>query len=97
MNSVARANPSTQQTNTNLVPSRSGRFVNVEHIYLSSDTEMTVTILNADTHSVLWRQYVGARGGSAIPVRFKSAPGEGLDYTTSAIGNIYLQVEYRTI
>ena len=92
--SYTRANPSTQQTNTNLVASVSGTVIQVTEIYISSDTEMVVTILNADAHTVLHRIYVGARGGVVLPHKFFAAIGEGLDFTTSAGGNVYLALEY---
>ncbi len=92
--SYIRANPSTAQTNTSLVASISGTIIVVKEIYISSDTEMVVTLLNADAHTVLHRIYVGARGGLVLPHQFFSAQGEGLDYTTSASGNVYLAVVY---
>lgn len=90
----ARANPSAASTNENLIPSRSGTRVKVRSVYVSSDTEMVLTIVNADTHTIVWRMYVGANGGAFIPVSFWSAMNEGLDYTTSATGNVMIIVEY---
>ncbi len=92
--SYSRANPSTQQTNTNIVASIAGTTIRIEEMYISSDTEMTVTLLNADAHTVLSRLYVGARGGVVLPHTYISAYGEGIDYTTSAGGNVYLAIEY---
>jgi hypothetical protein len=94
---VARANPSTAQTNAALVSAATNRGVQVSKIYVSSDTEMTVTIVNSETHDILWRQYVGARGGAVVPTLFWSAWNEGLDYTTSVDGNVFLLVEYHRI
>jgi hypothetical protein len=94
---TARANPAAVQTNTALAPGVSGSVVYVEDIYVSSDTELTVTISNSVTHDVLWRQYVGARGGARFPAEFRSALSEGLDYSTSAAGNVFLLVNYRYV
>lgn len=91
----ARANPSTQQTNTNLIAAVSGKMVRVKNIYMSSDTALTVSLENSTAHSVLWRQYVGSRGGSQpSDIHFLSAWGEGIDYSTSGAGNVFLMVEY---
>jgi hypothetical protein len=90
----ARANPSTAQTNAALIAPTNNKAVRVHSIYVSSDTEMTVTIVNSEAHTILWRQYVGARGGAVIPVDFWSTWHEGLDYTTSDAGNVYLMVGF---
>ena len=95
--SYLRANPSTQQTNTNLEPSISGTHCKISEIYVSSDTEMLVTLLNADSHTVLFRIYVGARGGVVLPHRFRTAVGEGIDYSTSTSGNVYMAIEFERI
>lgn len=92
--SHARANPSTQQTNTNIIVARSNALVNVPFVYFSSDTEMTITLLNSETHTVIHRQYVGARGGQGTPVHIKTAWGEGIDFTTSVNGNIFIDLEF---
>jgi hypothetical protein len=99
-----RANPSTQQTNTALIAAVTNKGVRVKQVYISSDTELTVTLVNGATHDVLWRQYVGARGGQAIPLGEKQKTGgmdnqwgEGIDYTTSAGGNVFLAVEYEYV
>jgi len=89
-----RANPSTAQTNAALIAPVNNKGVHVHNIYVSSDTELTVTIVNSEAHTILWRQYVGARGGAVIPVDFWSTWHEGLDYTTSANGNVYLMVGF---
>lgn len=96
---VARANPSTTQTNTALIPARSGRYVNVLGVYISSDTEMEVSLVNSDTHDVVWKQYVGGNGGSFAgdgnqPLT-NSALGEGLDYSTSTNGNVFISVNWK--
>lgn len=89
------ANPSTQQTNTALLAAQSDRAVRIKEVYITSDTELTVSIVNSSGHEVLFRQYVGARGGLVIKLSdLWSAWGEGLDYTTSAAGNVYLLVGY---
>lgn len=93
----ARANPSTQQTNTNLVPAQANRSVHSESIYVSSDTAMTITLLNSESHTVLWRQYVGQRGGAVMPVKFLTKWGEGVDYSTSASGNVFILMEYSRV
>jgi hypothetical protein len=89
-----RANPSTAQTNAALIAPTNNKAVHVQTIYVSSDTEMTVTIVNSESHTILWRQYVGARGGAVIPVDFWSTWHEGLDYTTSDAGNVFLMVGF---
>jgi hypothetical protein len=90
----ARANPATTQTNTNLIAAKADAFVGVAHIYLSSDTEMTITLLNSETHSVVHRQYIGARGGESTPLTIRSIYGEGIDYSTSTNGNVFIDLEY---
>ncbi len=90
----ARANPSTSQTNQNIIALNATSLVNVAFVYFSSDTEMTVTLLNSVAHTVIHRQYVGARGGQAYPVHLTTAWGEGVDYTTSDNGNIYIDLEW---
>lgn len=90
----ARANPSTQQTNTSLVAARSDRAVLLDNIYVSSDTAMTLTLVNGTTHDVIWRMYVGARGGANVPIGDMSAWGEGVDYTTSGAGNVFFDLRY---
>ncbi len=92
--SYSRANPATSQTNTNIIPSISGMTVQITEWYCSSDTEMLVTLLNADAHTVLARLYVGARGGLVLPHSFMSAYGEGIDFTTSSNGNVYIAIEW---
>jgi hypothetical protein len=89
-----RANPSTAQTNAALIAPTTNKAIRVQSIYVSSDTELTVTIVNSEAHTILWRQYVGARGGAVIPVDFWSTWHEGLDYTTSDAGNVYLMVGF---
>ena len=91
---TAQANPSTAQTNTALIPLTTGRHVKVSRVYVSSDTALTVSLVNSVTHDLLWRQYVGATGGSSAEYDFTSAISEGLDYSTSATGNVFLQVGY---
>jgi hypothetical protein len=47
---------------------------------------------------LLWRQYVGATGGSGMPVALfplvTSTAGEGVDYSTSGNANVFLSVTY---
>ena len=90
----ARANPSTAQTNQNIIALDANSLVNIPFVYFSSDTEMTVTLLNSVSHTVIHRQYVGARGGQGTPVHITTEWGEGVDYTTSVDGNIYIDLEW---
>ncbi len=90
----ARANPSTAQTNLNIIALDANSLVNIAFVYLSSDTEMTLTLLNSVAHTVIHRQYVGARGGQGVPVSITTAWGEGVDFTTSVDGNIYIDLEW---
>ncbi len=90
----ARANPSTQQTNTNIIALDANSLVNVAFVYLSSDTEMTFTLLDSVSHTVIWRQYVGARGGQGVPSNITTLWGEGVDFSTSVNGNIYIDLEW---
>lgn len=91
-----QANPSTAQTNTALVALKSGRYVSLASVYISSDTAMTVSLVNSVTHDLVWRQYVGATGGAAIEDGLgTSALNEGIDYSTSATGNVFLKVGYK--
>lgn len=96
------ANPSTAQTNTVLIPAVSGERIVLQGIYISSDTETTVTFLNGTTHSVLHRLYVGARGGLVLPLVVEgvsrglpSIVGEGVDYSTADAGNVFIGVHWR--
>ena len=91
----ARANPSTTQTNTALVPAVANRAVLLDSIYVSSDTAMTLTLVNGTTHDVIWRQYVGARGGATVPIGDMGAWGEGVDYTTSTDGSVFFDLRYK--
>lgn len=93
----ARANPSTQQTNTNLVPAQNNRAVLSQSLFVSADTPMTVTLLNSESHTVLWRQYVGQRGGAVVPVKFLTTWSEGVDYSTSSNGNVFIMLEYSRV
>ncbi len=90
----ARANPSTQQTNTNIIALDVNSLVNVAFVYISSDTELTVTLLNSVAHTVIHRQYVGARGGQGTPVHLTTLWGEGVDFATSGNGNVYIDLEW---
>jgi hypothetical protein len=87
-----RANPTSQQTNAALIPAIPGQQIKVKNIYVSSDTELTITLVNSESHTILWRQYVGARGGVVSPCSWMTATGEGVDITTSASGSVYLMV-----
>jgi len=95
----AQANPSTAQTNAVLIALAAGRQVKVNYIFISSDTQLVITILDSVGHNVLWRQYVAADGGSIIQGReiIKSIKGEGLDYTTSGNGNVFIKVGYEMV
>jgi hypothetical protein len=68
-------------------------------VFVSSDTEMQVSLVNSVTHDVVWSQYVGARGGSqvggtGIHELRHSKLGEGFDLTTSTNGNVFVSVQY---
>ena len=95
----AQANPSTAQTNAAFIALAAGRQVKVNYIFISSDTQMIVTLLDSVGHNVLWRQYVAADGGSIIQGReiIKSIKGEGLDLTTSEAGNVFVKVGYEMV
>lgn len=100
---VAIANPSTAQSNTALVTGRANYSIEVYWIYVSSDTQLTLTLEGA-SNVIVWRQYVAARGGHVISL----APGQGqkrdylaklvastdLDYSTSTAGNVFVAVGY---
>jgi hypothetical protein len=95
----ASANPSAAQTNAALVPAKAGRYVIVKGVFVSSDTEMQVSLVNSVTHSLVWTQYVRARGGSQVggtPMHElrHTLQGEGMDLTTSADGNVFVTVQY---
>jgi len=92
----AQANPSSAQTNTALVTARAARVAYLDSIYVSSDTAMTVDIVNSATHDLIWRQYVGATGGQMASggALAESIAGEGFDYSTSATGNVFLKISY---
>ena len=96
---VAQANPSTAQTNAALIALRASRFVKVRGVYVSSDTQMVVSLVDSVTHSLIWRQYISADGGQLIggektTLLTQSLIGEGVDYTTSTNGNVFLSVNW---
>ena len=97
---ILTANPSTAQTNTALQAAVTDRSFIVRGIFISSDTAMTVSIENSATHAtLLWKQYVAANGGVVLGGTLahelaRTLPGEGIDYTTSANGNVFLVVMY---
>jgi hypothetical protein len=95
---TAQANPSTTQSNTALIPAEAGKSVKIFGVFISSDTAITVSLVNSATHDLLWRQYVGATGGSGMPVALfplvTSTAGEGVDYSTSGNANVFLSVTY---
>jgi hypothetical protein len=98
--SIVTANPSTAQTNTNLVAAVTDRSFVIRGLYISSDTAMTVSIENAATNAtLLWRQYVAANGGVVIGGTpgfelARTISGEGIDYSTSAAGNVFVAIMY---
>ena len=100
---VASANPSTAQTNTNLVAASSQKIVKVRTVFISADTAMTVTLENSTTHAtLLLRQYVDVNGGLAlgpgdIDESMWTLTGEGIDYSTSVAGNVYIRVGFEQV
>ncbi len=97
---LTQANPSTAQTNEALIAARSSRFIKVRGVYVSSDTQMIITLVNSVTHDVIWRQYVSVDGGQLIggtkdTLLTQSTIGEGVDYTTSTNGNVFIKVMYQ--
>ena len=95
---IATANPSTAQTNTALVAADTARQLKVVGIYVSSDTALTVTLSSSASHTALLKQYVAANGGQVhisapLPLALPEW-GEGLDYSTSANGNVWITVLY---
>ena len=101
--SIAQANPSAPATNTVLVPAIAGKLVKVKNIFFSSDTTMIVSLENSTSHATyLIKQYVIANGGLALGEEqignaYWSQPGEGVDYSTSAIGNVFIKIEYEQV
>lgn len=96
MSRSAQANPSTSQSNTALITAKASRHIVIKAIYISSDTAMTVSLVNGTTHDLIFRQYVGATGGTFVPIDglVSSKTGEGIDYSTSSNGNVYIKVLY---
>lgn len=92
----ASVNPTSAQTNAALIAAKSGRFVVVDGVYVSSAVALTVSLVNSATHDVVWRQYVGANGGSLVAAAnlVHSKSGEGLDLTTSTDGGVFISVMY---
>lgn len=89
-----QANPSTTQTNAAFIAAKTGRWVKIHRIYVSSDTAMTVSLVNSEAHTLVWRQYVGATGGSSAEYDYTSAVSEGLDLVTSTNGNVFIKVSF---
>ena len=100
---IAQANPSAPSTNTVLVPAVAGKLVKVKNIFFSSDTTMIVSLENSTAHATyLIKQYVIANGGLALGEEqignaYWTVPGEGVDYSTSAIGNVFIKIEYEQV
>ena len=92
----AQANPSTAQTNAALITAKEGRVCILDSVYISSDTALTVSLVDSATHSLQWRQYVGATGGQLAEGGglAESLVGEGFDLTTSDTGNVFIKVKY---
>jgi hypothetical protein len=93
----ATANPSTAQTNAALVAARDGAATKLRTVFISSDTAMTVSIVSSVDHALLWRQYVGATGGSYCESDYDLAVAptdQGLDYSTSTNGNVFISVGF---
>ena len=101
--SEAQVNPSAATTNGVLVPAIAGRLVKISNIFFSSDTTMIVSLENSTTHATfIIKQYVIASGGLALGEAqlgsaYWSRPGEGVDYTTSATGNVFIKIQYEQI
>ncbi len=101
--SIAQVNPSTATANGVLVPAVAGKLVKVRNIFFSSDTTMIVSLENSTTHATfLIKQYVIASGGLALGEAqlgeaYWSNPGEGVDYTTSAVGNVFIKIQYEQV
>ena len=95
----ASANPSTAQTNAVLIALVAGKQVKANFIYISSDTATAVSLVDSVTHSVLWKQYVAANGGSVVHGRelFKTIKGEGVDLTTADASNVFVKVGYEMV
>ena len=100
---VVDANPSTAQSNTALIAAQTQKIVKIRTIFISSDTALTVTLENSVTNAtLLLRQYVGADGGVAlgpgdIDESMWTISGEGVDYSTSAAGNVYIRVGFEQV
>lgn len=95
MSLYASATCATAQTNTALVPAKTNDYVHLVGLYISSDTAVTVDLVDSASHTLVWRQYVAANGGSAIQGDLaESLLGEGLDFTTSTTANVFLSVTY---
>lgn len=99
----AQANPSTTQTNANLTGGISGKMLQLKHIFISSDTALTVSLMNSATHATeLIKFYVAANGGLALgPDQLSRAyvtlVGEGFDYSTSANGNVFIKIGFEEL
>ncbi len=97
---VVDANPSTAQSSTALVTAVAGKLVKIRSIFISSDTAMTVTLENSVTNAtLLLRLYVTNNGGLALGPKdidesMWTIDAEGIDYSTSAAGNVYIRVGY---
>jgi len=95
----ARANPSTQQTDTVLVQGQPDHRIRVYGIFMSSDTQLVVSLEQGS--ELLWKQYLAADGGHIQWVDrnwgnplIELDPGEDLTFTTSAAGNVFVGVSF---
>ncbi len=99
---IATANPSTAQTNTVLVTAISGKVMKIRNIFISSDTTMEVSLENSIGHSLIIKFYPAANGGlglghDQLGEAFWSLPHNGIDYTTSADGNVFIKIGYEIV
>ncbi len=86
---------SATQTDTELIAVQSGKRIAVYQLYVTSNTEVTVTFESGST--TVWKQFVAAGGGSVIPFTgiewFATNRSEALTYTTSGTADVAISVK----
>ena len=87
---------STAQTDTELIAAQTGgKKIAVYQLYVTADAAVVVTFEGAG--SAIWKQFVGAGGGSVVPYTgiawFETAAGEALTYTTDGAVNVAIAVK----
>ncbi len=99
---IATVNPSTAQTNEVLVAAITGKVMKIRNIFISSDTTLEVSLENSVGHGLIIKFYPAANGGlglgrDQLDDAYWSLPNNGIDFTTSADGNVFIKIAYEIV